>query len=89
MVLYDDDTNWQYRPTCKALHVNTHFYTKCLHYLLLIAVQLNFCRLICIDLKLNHEMIVIFATSVLGIQDREGWCDCCNCVTALHTNRLG
>jgi len=44
---------------------------------------------VCIDLKLNHEMIIIFATTVLGRQDREGWCDCCNCVTALHNNRLG
>jgi len=26
---------------------------------------------ICINLKLNHEMIIIIATSVLGRQDRE------------------
>jgi len=43
---------------------------------------------ILIDLKLNYEIIIIFGTSVLGRQDREGWCDCCNCATALHTNRL-
>jgi len=42
---------------------------------------------VCIDLKLNHEMIFLIATSVLGRQDREGWCDRCNCATALHTNR--
>jgi len=30
-------------------------------------------------------MIIIIATSVLGTQDREGWCDCCNCTTALHS----